>query len=231
MKRILCFLFTLFFFNVFSYSQDSINQLDDQGKMHGVWKKTYPNSTQLRYEGTFNHGKEVGTFKYYCETCGKQPTVISVFSDNDNSVWVQYFTIDGKLVSEGKMIAKEREGEWVSYHEKSKQVMSREVYQKGKLHGKQTTYYPNGKITEEITYQNGIKEGENLYYSPEGVIIKKLQYRNDILEGPATYYDAFGVVVIEGNYKQGKKHGLWRYFKNGKLELEETYPKPLNKRN
>ncbi|MCB0457572.1 MAG: hypothetical protein R2776_04190 [Flavobacteriaceae bacterium] len=231
MKYIFVSFLFLLFLNVTAYSQEAINQLDANGKMHGVWKKTYPESNQLRYEGTFNHGKEVGTFKYYCETCGNQPTAISVFSDKDNSVWVQYFTIEGKLVSEGKMIAKEREGEWVSYHEKSKLVMSREVYKKGKLNGKQTTYYANGKTTEEITYLDGIKEGENLYYSPEGVIIKKLLYRNDLLEGPATYYDAFGVVVIEGNYKQGKKHGLWRYFKNGKLELEETYPKPLKKSN
>ncbi|MEZ4859598.1 MAG: hypothetical protein R2781_12425 [Flavobacteriaceae bacterium] len=212
-------------------AQEEINQMDSHGKRHGVWKKTYPNSQQLRYEGTFNHGKEVGTFKFYCENCGEQPSVISVFNDQDNSVWMQYFTIEGKLVSEGKMIDKEREGAWISYHEKSKQVMSREFYKKGKLEGKQTTYYANGKVTEEINYANGIKEGENLYYAPEGVLIKKLYYRNNQLDGAATYYDAFGVVVIEGYYKQGKKHGLWRYFKNGEVILEETYPKPLKKGN
>ena len=210
-------------------AQEEINQMDSNGKRHGIWKKTFPGSQQLRYEGTFDHGKEVGVFKFYCEECGKQPTVVSTFNDKDNSAWVQYFTIKGKLVSEGKMINKEREGEWVAYHEKSKQVMSREFYKDGKLHGKQITYYPNGKVTEELSYVNGIKEGENLYYSPEGVLIKKLQYRNDQLEGAATYYDAFGVVVIEGNYKQGKKHGLWKYFKNGQLEMEEIYPKPLKK--
>lgn len=210
-------------------SQEEINQLDSNGKRHGVWKKAYPDSQQLRYEGEFNHGKEIGVFKFYCEECGKQPSVVSMFNEKDNSAWVQYFTIKGKLVSEGKMIDKEREGEWVAYHEKSKQVMSREFYKDGKLHGKQTTYYPDGKVTEEITYSNGIKEGENLYYSPEGVLIKKLQYRNDQLEGAATYYDAYGVVVIEGNYKQGKKHGLWKYYKNGQLEMEEIYPKPLKK--
>ena len=203
-------------------AQESINQMDANGKRHGVWKKTFPGTQQIRYEGTFKHGKEVGVFKFYCEECGKQPSVVSTFNDKDDSAWVQYFTIKGKLVSEGKMINKEREGEWVAYHEKSKQVMSREFYKDGKLHGKQTTYYPDGKVTEEITYVNGIKEGENLYYSPEGVLIKKLQYRN-------TYYDAFGVVVIEGNYKQGKKHGLWKYYKNGQLEMEEIYPKPLKK--
>jgi len=27
----------------------------------------------------------------------------------------------------------------------------------------------------------------------------------------------------------GRKHGLWKYYKNGKLELEETYPKKAKK--
>lgn len=227
MKYTVYILFIFFGFSL--YAQESINQMDSNGKRHGIWKKAYPDSQQLRYEGTFDHGKEVGIFKFYCEECGKQPSVVSTFNEKDNSAWVQYFTIKGKLVSEGKMIDKEREGEWVAYHEKSKQVMSREFYKDGKLHGKQTTYYPDGKVTEEITYSNGIKEGENLYYSPEGVLIKKLQYRNDQLEGAAIYYDAFGVVVIEGNYKLGKKHGLWKYYKNGQLEMEEIYPKPLKK--
>ena len=227
MKYTLYFYFILFGSSL--CAQESINQMDANGKRHGVWKKTFPGSQQLRYEGTFDHGKEVGVFKFYCEECGKQPSVVSTFNDKDDSAWVQYFTVKGKLVSEGKMIDKEREGEWVAYHEKSKQVMSREFYKDGKLHGKQTTYYPDGKITEELSYVNGIKEGENLYYSPEGVLIKKLQYRNDQLEGAATYYDAFGVVVIEGNYKQGKKPGLWKDYKNGQLEMEEIYPKPLKK--
>jgi antitoxin component YwqK of YwqJK toxin-antitoxin module len=225
--------YTLFIlFNIIITSlcaQDEINQMDSNGKRHGVWKKTYPDSQQLRYEGAFNHGREIGVFKFYCEECGKQPSVVSTFNDKDNSAWVQYFTVKGKLVSEGKMIDKEREGEWVAYHEKSKQVMSREFYKDGKLHGKQITYYANGKITEVINFVNGIKVGENLYYSPEGVLIKKLQYREDQLEGAAIYYDAYGVVVIEGNYKQGKKHGLWKYYKNGQLEMEEIYPKPLKK--
>ncbi|MEZ4875758.1 MAG: toxin-antitoxin system YwqK family antitoxin [Flavobacteriaceae bacterium] len=231
MKRIFFTFSWIFLVSISSLAQEQINQMDAQGRRHGFWKKTYPDSQQIRYEGTFEHGKEVGTFKFYCEDCGKQPTAVSVFSDKDASVWVQYFTIKGKLVSEGKMINKEREGEWVSYHEKSNEAMSREFYRNGKLEGKQTTYYPNGKITEELQYVNGIKEGENLYYSPEGVLIKKLKYHNDQLDGPATYYDAAGNVVIEGFYQKGKKHGLWRYYKNGQLELEETYPKPLKRGN
>lgn len=225
----------LFFFigiNLFTtegFSQSEINKMDAQGKRHGVWKKTYDGTTQLRYEGTFEHGKEVGEFKFYCEECKDKPMVTKDFNSKDNVANVKYFTIKGKLVSEGKMKGKDRIGEWVYYQEKSKNVMTRENYVNGKLDGKLITYYPNEKITEEANYKNGIKEGEDNYYSPDGILLKKLLYKENQLQGPAFYYDAFGNVVIEGFYKADKKHGLWKYYKDGKVVLEEIYPKPTEK--
>ncbi len=203
-----------------------MNQFDENGKRDGVWEKYYSGTKQLRYKGTFNHGEETGTFKFYCENCKEQPMVIKDFSSNGNNASVQYFTIKGKLVSEGTMEGKDRVGEWVYYHENSKAIMTREHYNKGKLEGVKTTYYPNGTKTEETHYQNGLKQGENNYYSPEGVVLKKLNYVNDKLSGEAFYYDANGTITIKGYYKTGKKNGLWQYFKNGKVEMEETYPKP-----
>lgn len=107
--------------------------------------------------------------------------------------------------------------------------MTSEFYKNGKLDGQKTTFYLNDVITEETTYIEGLKQGSNNYYSPEGILLKKLQYRSDVLVGSALYYDAGGNISIEGTYKNGKKHGLWRYYKNGKVILEEIYPKPLKK--
>lgn len=229
MKKIAFIFFIGIFCTISVFSQSDINQMDAQGQRHGLWKKTFDGTSQLRYEGTFDHGKEVGEFKFYCEECKSQPMVTKNFTGKDNLADVKYFTIKGKLVSEGKMNDKDRVGEWVYYHEKSKNVMTREQYTNGKLHGKVITYYPNGKITEEINYKNGIKEGESNNYSPDGVLLNKLLYTNNLLQGPATYYDAYGNVVIEGFYKNNKKHGLWKYYKDGKVVLEETYPKPTDK--
>lgn len=211
------------------FSQSEINQMDAQGERHGVWKKKYPGTDQLRYEGTFEHGKEVGEFKFYCADCKDNPTVVKNFNFKDDIAEVKFFTIKGKLVSEGKMDSKDRIGEWVYYHEKSNDVMTREHYENGQLYGKMITYYPNGKITEETDYKNGIKDGEDNYYSPDGILLKKLLYRDDELHGAALYYDANGNVIIEGFYKNGKKHGLWKYYENGSVVLEETYPKPKDK--
>ncbi|MEH6765738.1 MAG: hypothetical protein V7655_14635 [Aequorivita antarctica] len=221
--------FGIIFCSMNAFSQSEINQVDAKGKRHGVWKKTFDGTSQLRYEGTFEHGKEVGEFKFYCLECKDKPTVTKNFNSKDNIAEVKYFTIKGKLVSEGKMQDKDRIGKWVYYHEKSKNVMMHENYVNGKLDGKKITYYPDGKITEETTYKNGIKEGEDNYYSPDGVLLKKLLYKEDQLQGTALYYDAYGNVVIEGFYKDDKKHGLWKYYKDGKVILEETYPKPTDK--
>jgi len=206
-------------------SQNDYNQFDEQGKRHGAWKKTFKGSSQVRYEGAFNHGKEIGVFKYYCSDCKDEPMIVKTYNDTDNTALVKYYTKNGKLVSEGKMLGKNRIGEWLYYHKKAKTIMTKEEYVDGKLDGQKITYYNNAIITEEITYKNGLKEGLNNYYSPDGVLLKKLQYKNDQLEGPAIYYDAYGNIVIDGNYKNGKKHGIWKYFEDAKLVKEETYPK------
>jgi antitoxin component YwqK of YwqJK toxin-antitoxin module len=226
--RVMLLLFFGILFSVNLVAQEEYNQYDENNNRHGIWKKYYEGSDQLRYEGRFDHGKEVGTFKFYCSDCKEQPMVIKEFSKNDNTADVQFFTAKGKLVSEGKMNGKNRVGEWLFYHKKSNAVMSMEHYVDGKLHGKKLTYFPNGAITEEISYENGVMQGDNLYYSPEGTLLKKLRYSNDELHGEATYYDAYGNVTIKGYYKNGKKHGLWQYFKDGKVEIEETFPKPKN---
>jgi len=221
------------FFLVFSIatgfiSAQEINQMDANGKRQGVWKKTYPNTKQLRYEGQFKDGKEIGVFKFYCENCGKQPYAIKDFKENGET-WVQYFTKKGKLVSEGKMIGKSREGEWLTYHKKSKEIMTRENYRNDQLDGVVTTYYGNKVVTETTTYKNGIKEGSSKNYSYEGKLLNELEYQNDKLHGPTVYYDASGNKTIEGQYKKGRKDGVWKYYKNGKVEVEETFPKPLKK--
>ncbi len=230
MKNILLVFFFGIGFGVYNcLSQEQINQTDAQGERHGVWEKYYPGTQQLRYKGQFEHGREIGEFKFYCEDCKDRPTVIKRFNPHNDIAEVKYFTIKGKLVSEGSMKGKDRVGEWIYYHKDSREIMTRENYKFGKLDGQTITYYPNGKITEEIEYNQGIKEGENNYYSPRGVLIKKLIYREGELDGPATYYDALGNAVIEGYYKRGKKYGLWKYYQDGKMFLEEVFPKSHEK--
>jgi len=216
-------LFVLAFITIIGYAQE-FNAFDAEGKRHGKWQKKYKNSTQLRYEGTFDHGKEVGEFRFYKPNSGKSPTAKKFFSNKTDSVRVQYFTTKGDIISQGAMIGKERVGLWTYYHNGSSKIMMTEEYISGNLNGEQKTYFENGQLTEKTIYTNGKKEGKRIVYSDTGVVIKEFTYENDQLHGITKYYDSNGKVKIEGNYKRDRKDGIWNYYRNGKLLEKKQFP-------
>lgn len=203
-----------------------VNAFDSDGKRHGIWKKYFPNSKQLRYQGEFNHGKEVGTFKFYCEDCGEQPVLVKEFTADSDLATLNYYTPGGRLESTGQMQGKMKTGSWTYFHKDGKTPMVVESYKNDQLEGVKTTYYPNGSKTEVVNYSQGKREGESRYYSPAGTEIKFFTFKNDMLNGPVRYYDAKGNLLVEGNYKDDAKHGLWKYFEGGKVVKEERFPKP-----
>ncbi|MBG6132327.1 antitoxin component YwqK of YwqJK toxin-antitoxin module [Aquimarina sp. EL_43] len=200
------------------------NAFDANGKRHGKWQKKYKDSDQLRYEGKFDHGKEIGEFKFYKPINGEFPTAIKTFSKDNDTVGVKYFTQKGKVISEGQMIGKNRIGIWKYYHKGSDKIMMTEQYQSGKLEGEQLTYFENGQLTEKALYINGKQNGKRIMYSDTGVIIKEFTYENDQLHGITKYYDTNGILIIEGNYKRGRKDGMWNYYKEGKLSEQKLFP-------
>ncbi len=218
------FLFCFLILAVFLGFGQEYNQFDAQGKRHGKWKKKYDNTDHIRYEGTFDHGKEIGEFKFYKPSSEGTPTAIKTFSKNNDTVMVKYFTKKGKVISEGGMINKDRVGFWKYYHNDSDKLMMTENYQEGKLQGEQLTYFDNGQLTEKNQYKEGKREGKRTIYSEEGVKIKEFTYENDQLHGLTQYYDTKGELIIEGNYKRDRKDGIWKYYENGKLSEEKLFP-------
>ena len=106
MKISILVTFILLFTTAVVFSQNEINQLDGQGKRHGIWKKNFNNSEQIRYEGVFNHGKEIEVFKFYCEDCGVIPIMTKSFNKNDAISEVKYFSKKGMMNTyrEGKNV-------------------------------------------------------------------------------------------------------------------------------
>ena len=92
-------------------AQTAINQLDSNGKRQGVWKKVYHNGNK-RYIGQFEHGEEVGTFKFYAITGEKHPIALKIYTKGSTTVAVRYYSLKGMLESEGQLIGKERIGTW-----------------------------------------------------------------------------------------------------------------------
>lgn len=197
---------------IFSQNKE-INQYDADGKRHGLWKKQYENSSQIRYEGEFNHGREIGVFKFYGPTSENQPQATKQFSEENDSVTVTYFNQKGNITSEGKMIGKNREGKWKYFHKTHpKQLMMVENYRDDQLEGWKQVFFPNGQLTEKTYYENGQRNGEKFVYGENGQLIQHYHFKNDQLHGHSEVYDGYGKLLSKGNYKNGLRVGEWIFF-------------------
>lgn len=222
MKNFLIIIFS--FITAHSFAQN-INQMDDKGERHGYWKTNFEKTNEPRYEGTFEHGKEVGTFKFYKLVEGKSKlSATREFLPDSDKINVKFFSSKGKLISEGMMNDKLFIGKWVYYQNKSKGILTIENYNdKGVLEGEKIVYYENGQVAEKSIYVNGQIDGISLWYSPEGKVIKEFTYDNGQLQGVSKYYDKDGQLLAEGTYRNDKKHGIWKYYENGKLTVEKDF--------
>ncbi|MBD0832680.1 toxin-antitoxin system YwqK family antitoxin [Aestuariibaculum sediminum] len=204
-------------------SAQNINQFDSNGKRHGIWKKTFDDTDVLRYEGEFNHGKEIGLFKFYKNI--RQRAVLTAtkqFNPQNNIAEVTFYASTGKIISEGKMDGKRYIGEWKYYQKTNNNLLILEHYNNlGELDGERIVYYENGVIAEKNHYKGGKLHGETLSYSEANTLIYRANYVNDKMDGPYVAYDGNGALEIEGQFKNGQKTGLWKYYENGNL-TEQT---------
>ncbi len=212
----------LFLFQINVHGQLPFNKVDEKGLKDGLWKGYYPESKRLRYEGTFQHGKETGLFRFFDDTKAQTLIATREFDAKDNSAYTIFYSQSGSIVSEGKVKNKSYEGVWKYYHENSKVVMTIENYSKGKLDGVRKVFYQNSKIAEETTYMLGVKTGPYKKYAENGVLLEESNYVNGQFDGKAVYRDPLGNVVSQGMYVDGKKKGIWKFYENGKLVKEEN---------
>ena len=205
-----------------AWSQKSVNQFDKNGKRHGIWTKNYHKTDQKRYEGKFNHGKEIDTFNFYTLSKGKSVlSAIKVFNETDSIAEVKFFTSKKKVISEGRMNGKRYIGQWIYYHKDSPSKMIVEHYNNnGELNGERTVYYPNGKIAEVSFYKNGNLEGVSKWYSETNKLLREAEYKNGELNGLTVNYDEQENVTSKGNYLNDKKVGIWKYYEGGKIKKE-----------
>lgn len=205
----------------FLFAQENFNQLDDKGQKHGFWKGYYEDTKNLKYEGTFDHGKEVGQFTFYDNIKSKKIVATRDFSLKDDSCYTIMY--NGKYkVSEGKMIDKIHEGEWRFYHLRSDTLMTVENYKKGKLHGIKKVFYNTGLLAELTTYDNGIKDGPYQKVAENGVVMEESTFKNGEYDGPVIFREAAGDRYTKGQYKKGKSTGKWYFYQNGKLYKTEN---------
>ncbi|WP_159799774.1 toxin-antitoxin system YwqK family antitoxin [Flavobacterium sp. MK4S-17] len=214
-------LLLILLFGIINVEAQQINKTDNQGKRHGLWKGIYEDTKLPRYEGTFNHGKETGVFKFFNNDSVSSLMATRDFSLKDGSYYVVFYGEKGKKASEGKEVNKQRVGEWKFYHPGKETIMLTEHYTKGQLTGVRKVYFANGKIAEEAQYANGVRNGVYKKYTEKGLQLEESHYKDGKLHGHAIFKDSHGQVVAEGDYSNGARVGQWKFYENGKLVKQE----------
>lgn len=215
MRSIIVFLISLLFSVL--HAQTENNKLDSKGLKHGIWKGVYEESKRPRYQGTFEHGKEVGVFQFFDDTQKGDVIATREFNPKDNSAYTIFYDQNKNKVSEGKVVNKLFEGEWKYYHYASPAMMTTENYKNGKLEGVRTVYFLNGKVAEQINYVDNLKQGTYKKYTENGIILEESNFKNNEYDGLAIFRNDSGIVVSKGMFAKGLKTGTWDVLENGKL--------------
>jgi antitoxin component YwqK of YwqJK toxin-antitoxin module len=224
MKK-LAFTFVLLITSQVIFTQ-STNQFDKNGKRHGIWKKEF-NNGRIRYQGEFKNGKEIGVFNFYSAELSDFPVITKNYNEVDNIADVKFFTVKGKLISKGKMEAKNRIGKWIYYQKDGKTIMQEENYSNGKLNGEYKTFYSDKKPTIITSYKNDKLHGNYKRYSIRGFLYQDFNYENGKLQGEAIYYvRKTGVIEKKGNFNNNEKVGIWSYYTDGELDYSREIEKP-----
>lgn len=90
-----------------------------------------------------------------------------------------------------------------------------------------TQWNPGGGKSKEINYKNGEVHGQYTFWV-NGIVLTKKNYKYGLLHGKSTENLQLTVDRVvknkEGNYKNGKKEGIWKYYSyKGHVLLETNY--------
>lgn len=226
MKRFLSFAIILLFTLVLpaqEFVNKDINKVDSKGRRQGYWK-VYDVNGLLKFEGEFNDGIPMGTFKYYYPD-GKIKAVSAMYEQGKRSR-TKVFHNNGRMMAEGNYLDKKKDSTWLYYSDYDGVLLSREHYANGLLEGQVLNYYPKGNVAEEINYVSGIKQGEWKRYFTDGKLKLKAKYIDGKLQGLMYIYHQKGFPEVSGMYKDNYKDGMWMYYdEGGEIIKKERYIK------
>lgn len=223
MKYLLILLTYYYLFSASLYSQETINQLDNQGRKTGYWRVLYDNG-KIRYEGSFIDDKPVGEFKRYYP--GGLIQAHLVYSENASVVYARLYHQNGKIAADGKYIDQQKDSIWNYYSYYGGQLTMKEDYKLGLREGESIKLYNNGGISERIVFQQDKRSGLWEQFYQNGSPRLKGFYLNDEREGEFISWTSDGKLSIKGNYKNGLMDGKWTYYdEKGEPEIVVEYEK------
>lgn len=223
-KLVLIFLLGLSFF---SFSQE--NQVDSKGKKQGYWKKYFPNTSIVDYQGFFKDDIPEGEFIYYFKN-GKIKAKMIFKEKGMISYTTMHHDDDNNFpIASGKFINKLKDSTW-KYWRPSGGISMIETYKNGVLHGKKVIYYAmelKGQkkeiIAQELNYVDGLKDGEQKEYFDNGILKLKATYIKDQKTGQVLTYTPAGVIETKDHYENGFKEGWCYVYDSTGKEIGKAY--------
>ena len=164
-----------------------INQLDKNNKKTGSWIGYHEKTNTRRYTGNFLNGQPTGVFNYYALEGHLSAKVDFI---NDSISYSEMYYDNTGIMAKGKFINQMKEGKWFTYSRYG-DILNVFNFSKGAMHGKQYLYYPADKET------NAVK------------LMEEYNCENGLKHGKWKQYFKLGMVKSEGNYKMGKKEGIF----------------------
>ncbi len=117
---------------------------------------------------------------------------------------------EGLLNNEGQ-----KNGHWLYYHEVPgiKQVKEYGQYRNGIKEGTWSQFSIDGFLIGIETYKNGVLDGPSEKYDSLSVLEER-NYKNGVLDGSFFINGniAPDIVELDGEYKDGKRHGIWSFY-------------------
>ena len=204
-----------------SFSQDTINQVDEQGRKQGSWCK-YDKEGFRIYEGQFRDDIPFRKFTYYYRN-GKIRT-ISMSSENGGVAHTSSWFPNGKLMAKGKYLNQQRDSLWQFFSEYDGALVSEEFYVDGKKHGVEKIFYPGKGVAEIIPWITGVREGKWEQFYDDGAPKLTGAYKNNEKDGPLRTFFVTGKLLVSGFYTNGHQDSTWTYYDDkGKVTLKEYY--------
>lgn len=110
-----------------------------------------------------------------------------------------------------------KDGAWKKWYENGT-ICSEEMWSNGKMIGHWKQFNKDGKLFSEINYGSGI----STFYYPTGEKESQgLILENHILEGEWVGFHENGKMSFKGNYKAGKKDGIWIFYDTNGVKITE----------
>ncbi|MGI6719043.1 MAG: toxin-antitoxin system YwqK family antitoxin [Bacteroidales bacterium] len=171
--------------------------LDENGKRTGCWRE-YNHQDILKGISEYSNGILNG---------------VTIKMDQQGNLNKEMFYINGKL-----------NGEYREYL-RGLYIIELANYKEGILHGKYYKKYENNpKISmEESFYKNGNKHGVSRWYTDKGILIAEYLYNEGKFEGANKTFYENGKIMIEEVFENNIPISYTEYYENGKIKLKGEY--------